>query len=194
MTTLSPAPPGPMTAAEFLDWAAREDVGRVELVDGEVVAMARETRRHGAVKKAVSRAMDAGIEASGIACTSYIDGLAVIVADDTAYIPDVVVDCGTSFGDDDLAAERPVIVAEVLSRSTSRMDRADKYIGYFGLEDVAHYLIVDPFRRVVIHHRRNGDKVESGIHAAGALSLDPPGFAVEVGGFWHGLSSREERR
>jgi hypothetical protein len=46
---------------------------------------------------------------------------------------------------------------------------------------VQHYLILDPDRRVVIHHKRgSGDAIETRVLTDGVARLDPPGFEVAV--------------
>ena len=46
---------------------------------------------------------------------------------------------------------------------------------------VQHYLILDPERRVVIHHKRgSGDAIETRVLTDGVARLDPPGFQVAV--------------
>lgn len=38
--------------------------------------------------------------------------------------------------------------------------------------------------KLVIHRRRNVEKVETQFTQDGPLSLDPPGLTVDVGAFW----------
>jgi hypothetical protein len=48
-------------------------------------------------------------------------------------------------------------------------------MGYFSLPSLAHYLILDPERRVAIHHKRGqGDIIEIRIPSEGVIRLDPP--------------------
>ena len=75
----------------------------------------------------------------------------------------------------------PIIVVEVLSPSTAAIDHGPKFSGYFSLASVQHYLILDPERRVVIHHKRGvGDAIETRVLADRVARLDPPGFEVAV--------------
>ncbi len=73
------------------------------------------------------------------------------------------------------------VVVEVLSPSTAAIDHGRKLSGYFSLPSVERYLILDPDRRVVIHHKRGqGDVMETRVLSEGAVKLDPPGFEVAV--------------
>ena len=77
--------------------------------------------------------------------------------------------------------DNPIVVVEVLSPSTAAIDHGRKLSGYFSLPSVEHYLILDPERRVVIHHKRGqGDAIETRVLSEGSAKLDPPGFAVAV--------------
>ncbi len=184
---VTPAPPGRMTSAEFLAWAAREDIGRVDLIDGEVVAMGGETILHNLAKRNVDRVLDAALGSAPAPCRIYVDGVAVSISEDSIYIPDVLVDCGTVEDFSAMTAAKPVIVVEILSQSTWRYDVSIKLNGYFTIASIQHYLLVDPEGRRVIHHRRQGDEIVTTLHGGGSLSLDPPGVTVDVDGFWHGL-------
>ena len=74
-----------------------------------------------------------------------------------------------------------MIVVEVLSPSTAAVDHGRKLSGYFSIPSVQHYLILDPERRVVTHHKRSvGDAIETRVLTGGAALLDPPGFEVAV--------------
>ncbi len=80
-----------------------------------------------------------------------------------------------------IEAVNPVIVVEVLSPSTVARDHGAKLTGYFSLPSLVHYLILDPDRRVLIHHKRGqGDIIETRILTEGLLRLDPPGLEAPV--------------
>ena len=75
----------------------------------------------------------------------------------------------------------PTVVVEVLSPSTAAIDHGRKLSSYFSLPSVEHYLILDPERRVLIHHKRGqGEAIETRVLANGVATLDPPGFEVAV--------------
>jgi len=69
----------------------------------------------------------------------------------------------------------------VVSRASSNRFDGRKLSGYLSLPSVEHYLILDPERRVVIHHKRGtSDAIETRVRSEGAVKLDPPGFEVAV--------------
>lgn len=169
-----------MTVDEFLAWAEGRP-GRYELVRGEVIQMSPQRARHARTKAAVDRALRAAVQRSGLQCEALPDGMTVRIDRDTAYEPDALVYCGPRLVGEAIEVENPVLVVEVLSPSTRSVDAGAKLAGYFGLPSVQHYLMVDPERRAVIHHRRgSGELIETRVVREGGLALDPPGMELDL--------------
>ena len=170
----------PMDADAFLAWGEAR-AGRWELRDGAAVAMSPERSAHALTKYAAQRALTKAISAGRKPCRVYPDGMAVRVSESVVYEPDGIIVCGPKVPRDALSIANPVVVLEVLSPSTASIDHGRKLSDYFSLASVAHYLILDPDRRVVIHHARGeGDALVTRVLAQGLLTLDPPGIAVAV--------------
>ncbi|MGO9422942.1 Uma2 family endonuclease [Roseiarcus sp.] len=173
-----------MSVDEFLGWAGERD-GRWELLDGHPIMMAPERVAHLEAKSEASVALRRSIERAGVPCRVLPDGATVRVASRTALEPDALVYCGPRLPPDAIEIPNPMIVVEVLSDGTAARDHGVKLVGYFSLSSVAHYLIVDPERRTVIHHRRGqGDLIETRILTSGPLRLDPPGLQLAVDEFF----------
>jgi Uma2 family endonuclease len=170
-----------MTVDAFLDWAVDQPSGRYELLDGDIVAMAPETVRHAEAKAEAWAALRTAIRAAGLDCAVFPDGMSVRIDRTTLFEPDALVRCGPRLPGDAVEVADPVIVVEVLSPATRRIDSGRKLIGYFRLPSLRHYLILDPERRTLIHHARGeGDLIATAILTEGVLRLDPPGLAVPV--------------
>ena len=172
----------PMTVDDFLRWEEEQpEAPRFELVDGVPHMMAPERIRHtdvkGAVFVALGRAL-ARLEGSG--CRVFTEGITVPIQDHSSYKPDISVYCGEPLDDNTTVLENPVIIVEVLSPSTASFDRGAKLIGYFSLDSVAHYLLIDPDLKTVEHHQRRGNQIIKNTLTGGTLALDPPGLDVDV--------------
>jgi Uma2 family endonuclease len=169
-----------MTVAEFLEWEeAQPEAPRFELIDGMPKMMAPERARHVRVKTAVLAAFSRAVTQAKLDCEVFNEGLTVPVGERNGYKPDIHITCEV-VDDNVTTSERPVIVVEVLSPSTSDFDRGGKLIGYFSLKSVMHYLLVDPIERLVEHHAREGEEIIKETRKNGMLQLDPPGLKVEV--------------
>jgi Uma2 family endonuclease len=179
LTKMIPLPKTRMTVDEYLAWAEGRP-GRYELYAGVVYDMAPERIGHAEVKFAVQVALLAGIRRAGLPCYVLPDGITVRVDLDTAHEPNALVYCGERLPSSAIEAPNPIIVVEVLSPSTRRIDASAKLAGYFKVASVRHYLIIDPERRLVIHHARGEqDVIATRIVSSGVLKLEPPG--IEIG-------------
>ena len=172
----TPPPQRRMTVEEFLAWSEAQE-GRYELVDGLVYAQASERVGHSRAKAAVFLALANAVRRRGLSCEALPDGLAVRVGARTVFEPDALVYCGPKLPPDTLLIENPTIVVEVISPTTGRNDHTRKVAGYFRLESVRHYLIVDPDDRLIVHHARGDDGViRTAPLTEGVVTLDPPGI------------------
>ena len=173
-----------MDVAAFLLWADGPD-GRWELRDGQPVMMAPERAAHALTKYAAQESLKSAIRKAGLPCRMFPDGMTVRIHPRTAFEPDALVVCPPPPDLNTMEIPNPVIVVEVLSPSTAADDHGVKLDGYFSLGSVIHYLILDPDRRVMIHHRRgHAGAIETRVLREGVVVLDPPGFEAQVAAFF----------
>lgn len=145
----------PMSAGDFLDWDTRQQV-KHEFVAGELFAMAGASKAHATVALNVALALREKLR--GTPCSTYVSDMKVRVeAADAFFYPDVVVGCSAADARDPLVLREPVLVVEVLSRSTAAYDRGAKFAAYRRLPSLREYLLVDPETRVSDLYRRGDD-------------------------------------
>jgi Uma2 family endonuclease len=167
-----------MTIDEYLAWGeAQGERQRTELINGQVVVMPPERVVHSRVKGLVHLALLQAVKASGLPCEALPDGPTVRIDDHTAYEPDVLVYCGEPPAANSMLVANPIIVVEVLSPTTAHSDTSAKLIGYFKVQSVVHYLVIDPDDRTVTHYTRDGTP---NVLRNGLLRLDPPGLDLTV--------------
>ena len=172
-----------MDVDTFVLWAEGRQ-GRWELRDGRLLMMSPERAAHVRTKHAACNALGDAIRRAGLACEAMADGMTVRISARTAFEPDALVVCPAPPGDA-VEIPDPIIVVEVLSPSTAADDHGVKLDGYFSLSSIEHYLILDPDRRVVIHHKRGqAEAIETRVLRDGIVRLDPPGIEAAVGGFF----------
>jgi Uma2 family endonuclease len=170
-----------MKVPEFLAWANEQLDSHYELVDGEVVAMTRDSVRHNRTKGAAYVALREAVRAAGLPCEVFVDGVGITVNESTLRIPDVSVQCGAAPDPSAMTLDSPLIVVEVVSPSSEHDDTDTKLLDYFSVASIHHYLIVFSEKRVIVHHRRN-DAGDIATHIAhdGDIALNPPGMTVPV--------------
>ena len=160
---------------------AEEQEGRWELYNGVPYAMAPERTRHIEVKFAVQTAFCRPSERQACSATMLVDGASVRISQDVVHEPDALVYCGPKLPGDAIEVPNPVVVVEVASPSTRKIDASLKLKGYFSLPSVHHFLIVDPEGPPVIHHRRQADgTILTSLVQEGTLTLSPPGIELSV--------------
>ncbi len=112
-----------MTVDEYMAFEMRATV-RHEFVDGRLFAMSGATKRHNIIAGNIYSILRAHVR--GSQCRAYVsDVKARVESMNIFYYPDVMVSCDL-FDKDSTFAARPVLIVEVLSRSTAAIDRREK--------------------------------------------------------------------
>ena len=170
--------PTRMTVDEFLAWAVRQDKGRYELFDGRVVMQQPQNWGHAELCARIYNVLAAAIDVSDVPFYAAPVGMTVRITKKNAFEPDALVAPLPKPERLDLEIPNPVLVVEVLSRSTARRDRTDKLAGYSKVASIHHYLIIDPELSEMFWHRRAaGGALEPPLTVReGSLQLDPPGI------------------
>ena len=148
-----------MTVDEFLRWSQAQDRGRYELERGRIVAMQAENVRHVRTKLRVVNALAAAIQRANVPYFAMTDGMAVRLPGQRAYEPDASIAPLPEPPDDAMELSNPVAVFEVLSPTPKsvRRDLTEKVVGYGLVPSIAHYVVIDPEERAVLHYTRRGD-------------------------------------
>lgn len=175
-----------MTAEEFMAWYETQPDGkRYELMGGHVYGRGEEMQggrlAHVRVKMRVTRALENQISLRKLQCEALVDGMAIRVDDYTIFEPDALVRCGPDLPEDTLVLTDVLIVVEVVSPSSQRIDALYKLRHYFRSPSIEHYLILIPAEKYAIHHRRHPNgKIDTHICSTGVMRFDPPGIELDI--------------
>ena len=173
-----------MTREEYRAWAKRQPSCRFERIAGVVVAMAPERAAHNLRKGSARDALRRAVQEANLPCQVFTDGM-TIEAGESDYEPDAVLRCGERLSGDAIAVPDPLVIVEVLSPTTSGIDRGVKLRDYFTVPSLQHYLIVWPeISRIVRHSRLPESGIATEVFTAGELRLDPPGIILAVEDFY----------
>jgi Uma2 family endonuclease len=136
------ARPRYVTPQEYLVWERRAET-RSEYHDGIIVAMAGASWEHGVITGNAVRHLGNALEETP--CATIPQDLRVRVPEcNKYYYPDVVVVCGEpQFEDTEHdTLLNPTLIVEVLSPSTERKDRGEKFDCYQTLDSFTTYVLV----------------------------------------------------
>jgi Uma2 family endonuclease len=133
-----------MSLDEFLAWE-REQPERHEFDGFTVTAMTGASIAH--VKITMNLAFSLRQALRGTGCRPLSSDAKVIAGGSVRY-PDIAVTCRPMADRDDVIPE-PILIIEVLSPSTERIDRGRKKLDYFATDSVRQYAIVEQDERLV---------------------------------------------
>ncbi len=141
------------------DYLAGEADARVkhEYVSGRVYAMAGARNQHNLV--CMNFYISVGSRLRGKPCQATTSDVKVRIrnSNDTRfYYPDAMVVCEPN-PPGEVYHDRPVVIAEVLSASTRRIDEGEKLQAYLAIESVKTVLLIEPDRPSVTVYRRRAD-------------------------------------
>ena len=125
---------------------------RQEYLNGTIVGMAGGTLNHGIIGNNINTAINNGLRENGKACTSINGDVKIYVKKANSILyPDGMVICGeiTVAEVDKNSVTNPVLIVEVLSKSTERQDRGSKFRKYCSLPSFCEYLLIDQYEPIV---------------------------------------------
>jgi len=148
-----------LTAEEYL---AQERVAKYksEFFQGGVFAVAGASRAHNVLVGRLLGEIYVHLKSNRKSCTVYPSDMRLHIPENSLYTyPDLTVVCGREYflNDESDTLLNPVLIAEVLSKSTEAYDRGDKFRLYRSIESLREYLLVDTKKISVEVHRKNAD-------------------------------------
>lgn len=161
---------------------------RHEYLGGLVYAMAVETRDHNQICQNLAFALRPRMK--GGPCQMYLSDIRVnfhLRDDEYYYYPDLVVTCDKR--DNDLRFIRyPKLIIEVLSASTERMDKREKFFAYTNIGTLEEYVLVaQASRKVTVFRRADNWKGETVGDAKGSVALKSLRLKVPLADIYEGV-------
>lgn len=165
-----------------------------EFLAGEVYAMAGCTAVHNQLAGAMYSAFLSHLK--GKPCRTFISDMKVKLrydGEETVYYPDVMVDC-SGLAPDAVVATDPTVVVEVLSPSTERTDRREKWFLYRNIPALQEYLLIDQSRAEVTVFRRSAHwSAEVLAEPDAVVDIPSIGFRCPVGDIYAGVQLPREK-
>ncbi|HKY37842.1 MAG TPA: Uma2 family endonuclease [Polyangiaceae bacterium] len=154
---MAQAAPSLLTAAEYLA-LERSSPTKHELFQGQLIAMTGASLVHNVIVANIVAELRAALRDRP--CVALPSDMKVLVrASGHYYYPDATIVCGApEFADDQRdAIVNPTVVVEVLSDSTERRDRGDKFHDYRSIPSCTDYLMCSSAEPFVEHYTRDAD-------------------------------------
>lgn len=127
-----------MSVDQYLSDELNRDT-KHELIDGSIFAMAGASKNHERIIQNLSREL--GVHLKSSPCEPFGSDMKVRVRDNFFY-PDVLVDCSV---DEDATyyTDSPVIIVEVISKSTRKNDKQRKFLEYINIPTLQEYIMIE---------------------------------------------------
>lgn len=138
------------------DYLAGEELPgpRHEYLAGEIYAMSGASKAHGIISLNIASRLRSHLR--GTPCRTWMADMKVHVDSARAYYyPDVVVTCSSADLGPDAPKnylQDPQVIIEVLSTSTEKVDRREKWQNYRQLPDLQEYVLIDQDRQLSLIH------------------------------------------
>jgi Uma2 family endonuclease len=136
------------TPEEYLEFERKSET-RHEFIDGEIYEMAGANKRHNRISTNIIRLLD--IQLLERDCNIYGSDMRIKIASIGKYTyPDVIATCGEEVFEDETEDTllNPMVIIEILSKSTEAYDRGAKFEYYQTIESFQEYVLItqEPFR------------------------------------------------
>lgn len=165
-----------MSLDEFLAWE-REQPDRHEFDGFVITAMTGASLPHVVITMNIAFALRQALRGSG--CRPFAKDAKVLAGSAVRY-PDIAVSCRPYQETDDVVPE-PVLIVEVLSPTTERIDRGRKKFDYFGTPSVRQYAIVEQDeRRVDLYTRTDLGWINQVVTGSAVLDLSSVGVELPL--------------
>lgn len=141
------------------DYLAGEEVSEVkhEYVDGQVYAMAGGKINHNRIARNVSAYLWNHLR--GQPCEPLSGDMLIKTLGKRFRYPDVVVVCENDPSEDERVRESPILIIEVLSKSTRKKDKGEKRLEYLAIPSLLEYVLIEQdFAEVEVQRRSAGWK------------------------------------
>lgn len=144
-----------VTEADYLEGEKISEI-KHEYINGEVYAMAGVSKSHNLITNNVLFGLMEHLD--GTRCIPFASDIKVKVETKNSncfFYPDVLVVCGDDNGNE-YYTEKPIIIVEVLSKSTRKFDQTLKFETYKALPSLQEYVLIEQdFAEVEVCRRNN---------------------------------------
>ncbi|MEZ5537436.1 MAG: Uma2 family endonuclease [Thiolinea sp.] len=181
--------PDILSVEDYLAGEQHSDI-RHEYVDGVAYAMAGGSVNHNLIGGNVYRLLANHLLDQS--CTPFTGDMLLRTTQTRFHYPDVAVFCD-EFSGDEHYLDNPVLLVEVLSRSTRQNDKGSKLTEYLALPSLQEYVLIEQdFVEIQVLRRRNGWRLES-YYLGQSIALDSVQAELTVEAIYHKVNNGDVR-
>lgn len=181
-------PKDAISVTDYLTGERHSDI-KHEYVAGQVFAMAGAKVNHNRITRNVSALLWNALQDQP--CEPFSSDMLVKTANDRYRYPDIVVACDDDTSNDDYVRETPLLIMEVLSRSTRRKDKTEKRAEYIALDSLQEYVLIEQdFVEVQIQRRSNQWQAEY-FYLGQTITLESINVTISVADIYQRVDNKD---
>lgn len=175
-----------ISEAEYLEGEKISQL-KHEYIDGHVYAMAGAHANHNTIALNIGSEFKNHLKANGKPCKAYMSDMKVKLNQGSKYYyPDVLVNCPAITG---YFTENPLLIVEVLSNSTRRIDETEKRLAYMQIESLEEYVLVaQDFVQIEVIRKSNNWQ-PSKYFLGDDISFESIGLTLAVADIYDGVDN-----
>ncbi|MBT4838370.1 MAG: Uma2 family endonuclease [Methylococcales bacterium] len=176
------------TELEYLAFELDSEI-KHELIDGRIYDMSGGTNNHNDISMNIMGYLF--VQLGHSLCKPCNSDTKVKVGNNFFY-PDVMVKCETNESGQDHFITSPVIIFEVLSKSTSKKDRTKKLLSYLNIESLQAYVMVEQSKMLVEVLRKSDGFKPCYYFKDDSIPFKTPDISLSVNDIYAGLDISEK--
>lgn len=184
-----------LSIAEYIE-IEKETQTKHEYHDGEIFAMAGGTIEHGIISGNIFGEIKFALRRNEKDCIALNSDVKLYIQSSNKFLyPDAMVVCAEIERSENKASAivNPVVIVEVLSKTTESYDRGDKFFIYKEIPALQEYILVDQYKAQVEIYSRKSDLWSinriSGLEQQ--LSISSLGISIDLVNIYEGINFLE---
>lgn len=152
-----------LTIQEYLN-LEQESGKKYEFHNGVITSLADGTLNHGKLCGSIYAELRMRLKEIKSDCAAYSSEIKLFIKEKNAFVyPDAQVVCGQlETSSNSHAIQNPILLVEVLSKTTAEYDRGDKFYFYRSIESLQEYVLIEQERPVVeVFYKQVGSELWS---------------------------------
>jgi Uma2 family endonuclease len=166
-----------ISVEEYLDGEKVSDI-KHEYLDGKMYAMAGASLKHNIINANTFGLLWNHLK--GQACFPLSSDMLLEISSTQYRYPDIMVVCDDDSSDNDFIRKNPLLIVEVLSKSTRKKDRSEKLKEYLSLPSLQEYVLIEQDIAEIEVQRRNKSWKSSYYFLGDKVTLESIGVTLLV--------------
>lgn len=176
----------PLSEENYLQDELLADI-KHEYIDGQIFAMAGASENHNLLS--LNMASELRNQLKGTPCRTFMADMKVKVGRDFFY-PDVMVVCQKDH-ENEYYKTAPVIIVEILSKSTRHFDQTDKRFRYLQIPSLEEYVLIEQDKGEIQVFRKRDHWQSFYYYLGGEITFSSLGVTVQVEDIYYQVNNED---